>query len=63
MLSRLLALAFVLTGANTTIADDMKMSINPGDLRWEAAPATLPKGAEITVLSGDPSKEGLFVCA
>jgi hypothetical protein len=28
---RLIALAFVLAGANTAIADDMKMPINSGD--------------------------------
>ncbi|WP_247542590.1 cupin domain-containing protein [Bradyrhizobium sp. 146] len=61
MLSRLLASAFVLAGVNTAIADDMKMPINSGELKWEAAPPTLPKGADIAVLSGDPSKEGLFV--
>src|SRR5258708_29138974 len=58
---RLIALAFVLAGANTAIADDMKMPINSGDLKWGPAPPTLPKGAEITVLSGDPSKDGPFV--
>ncbi len=61
MLSRLLALAFVLAGANTAIADDMKMPTSSGDLKWETAPPTLPKGADTVVLSGDPSKEGLFV--
>jgi hypothetical protein len=61
MTRRLIALAFVLAGANTAIADDMKMPINSSDLKWGPAPATLPKGAEITVLSGDPSKDGPFV--
>src|SRR4051812_21094991 len=58
MLSRSLAFAFVLAGANTAI---VKMPANSGDLKWEAAPPNLPKGADIAVLSGDPSKEGLFV--
>src|ERR1700704_2859650 len=58
---RLIALAFVLAGANTAIADEMKMPINSSDLKWGPAPLTLPKGAEITVLSGDPSKDGPFV--
>jgi hypothetical protein len=58
---RLIALAFVLAGANTAIADDMKMPINSGDLKWGPAPPALPKGAEITVLSGDLSKNGPFV--
>jgi len=61
MSRRLIALAFVLAGANTAIADDMKMPLNSGELEWGPAPPTLPKGAEITVLSGDPSKDGPFV--
>src|SRR3954468_455296 len=61
MSGRLIPLAFVLAGANPAIADDMKMPINSGDLKWGSAPPTLPKGAEITVLSGDPSKDGPFV--
>jgi hypothetical protein len=58
---RLIAFAFVLAGAHAAIADDMKMPINSGDLKWGPAPPALPKGAEITVLSGDPSKDGPFV--
>jgi anti-sigma factor ChrR (cupin superfamily) len=61
MLRRLIALAFVLAGANTAIADDMRMPINSGDLKWGPAPPALPKGAEITVLSGDPAKDAPFV--
>lgn len=30
-------------------------------LEWKDAPASLPKGAKIAVLEGDPSKEGPFV--
>jgi len=33
----------------------------PGDIRFVAAPASLPAGAEAAVLYGDPAKEGLFV--
>jgi len=58
---RLIALAFVLAAANTAIGDDMKMPINSGDIKWGPAPPTLPKGAEMSVLSGDPSKSGPFV--
>ena len=59
---RLIALAFFFACANTAIAaDDMKMPINSGDLEWGPAPPVLPKGAEITVLSGDPSKDGPYV--
>src|SRR4051812_16288546 len=58
---KLTALAFVLACATTAIADDMKMPMNSGDLKWGPAPPNLPKGADITVLSGDPAKDGPFV--
>ena len=50
---RLIALAIVLA-CSSAIADDMKMPINSGDLKWGPAPPTLPKGAELAVLSGGP---------
>ena len=31
------------------------------DLKWKVGPPSLPKGALIAVLEGDPSKEGPFV--
>lgn len=34
--------------------------INAADLKWGDAPPGLPKGSQITVLAGDPSKEGMF---
>ena len=58
---RLIALVIVLAGANAALADDMKMPTNSGDLKWGPAPPVLPKGAEITVLSGDPFKDGPYV--
>src|SRR5437870_4141101 len=30
-------------------------------INWQAGPPSLPKGAMIAVLEGDPAKEGLFV--
>ena len=35
--------------------------VNPETLAWGPAPPMLPKGAQITVLSGDPFKDGLYV--
>jgi quercetin dioxygenase-like cupin family protein len=32
----------------------------PHDIKWGAAPPSLPAGAESAVLYGDPAKEGLF---
>jgi quercetin dioxygenase-like cupin family protein len=31
------------------------------DVKWSPAPAAFPKGAQIVVLNGDPSKDGLYV--
>jgi hypothetical protein len=56
-----IASAFLLATANAALADDMKMPANSADLKWGPAPSVLPKGAEITVLSGDPFKDGAYV--
>jgi quercetin dioxygenase-like cupin family protein len=34
--------------------------VNNADLKWGPAPPGLPKGAQATVLSGNPEKEGMF---
>jgi hypothetical protein len=33
----------------------------PDRLKWQAGPPSLPKGAQIAVLEGDPGREGPFV--
>jgi len=38
-----------------------EMPVNAGDLHWGPAPAVFPKGAEMAVLSGDPSKHDIYV--
>jgi hypothetical protein len=35
--------------------------ITPTDIKWGDAPPTLPQGAKIAVLQGDPGKAGPFV--
>ena len=40
---------------------DASSFINPKDVKWGDAPPSLPKGAKIAVLQGDPSKAGAFV--
>lgn len=32
----------------------------PGDLQWHDGPASLPAGAQMAVIEGDPKQEGLF---
>ena len=34
--------------------------MKPGDIQWQAAPPSVPKGAEIAVLYGNPAEEGPF---
>lgn len=56
-----LSLVLLLVGTTGALAEDMKMPVNASQLQWAPAPNFVPKGAQITVLSGDPSKDGLFV--
>jgi quercetin dioxygenase-like cupin family protein len=34
---------------------------SPAKIEWKAGPPSLPPGAQIAVLEGDPTKEGMFV--
>jgi anti-sigma factor ChrR (cupin superfamily) len=61
MKSLTLGLLLVVVGANGAYADDMKMPVNASQLEWAPAPNSVPEGAQIAVLSGDPSKDGLYV--
>src|SRR5216110_1091930 len=56
----LLAVVFTACVPLTASADD-HVVVSAGQLKWVAAPPSFPKGAQIAVLSGDPSKEGLYV--
>jgi len=40
---------------------DKTIFLNPDDLHWDNAPPSLPQGAKMAVLLGDPSKAGIFV--
>lgn len=57
------ALAVVL-GAGATVpafAEGPSSTINAKDVKWGPAPPSLPKGAKVAVMMGDPGKEGPFV--
>jgi quercetin dioxygenase-like cupin family protein len=43
-----------------TAADD-HVVVSADNLKWGPAPPAFPKGAQIAVVTGDPSKEGLYV--
>jgi hypothetical protein len=60
------AVAVALWSASPLAGDDhkgdMKAAIfSPDKLEWKDGPASLPKGAKIAVLEGDPGKQGPFV--
>jgi quercetin dioxygenase-like cupin family protein len=56
-----LSLVLLLVGATGALADDMKKPVNASQIEWALAPNFVPAGAQIAVLSGDPSKDGLYV--
>jgi quercetin dioxygenase-like cupin family protein len=43
------------------LAADEHVALSADQLQWNPAPPALPKGAQIAVVTGDPSKEGLYV--
>lgn len=60
---RTLSLALALL-ATFALADDHGEGITlniPSEMKWKDGPPSLPKGAQIAVLEGDPAKEGPFV--
>jgi hypothetical protein len=57
----MLATGLMLATTGTLLAQDKAgHAMRADQLHWEAAPPVLPKGAQIAVLSGDPSKAGPF---
>lgn len=59
-----LGVVLVLSGAasqDTGGGTKAEILVRPGDVKWVDAPPSLPPGAKVAVLSGDPAKEGLFV--
>src|SRR2546430_466209 len=63
---RVLALAIIACGvlagpALAQGASDAQIFINTKDIKWTDAPPSMPRGAKIAVLQGDPGKAGPFV--
>ena len=54
------ALGQEMEGAHEGHAGPSHVVVDPGDLEWMPGPASLPPGAQVAVLEGDPSKEGPF---
>jgi quercetin dioxygenase-like cupin family protein len=47
-------------GSTEPATTEQHVVLNPDDLKWGDVPPGLPPGAKMAVLSGDPSKKGLF---
>ena len=46
--------------AKKTAAKPDAVFINAAEIKWGEAPPSLPKGAKLAVMTGDPSKKGTF---
>src|SRR4051812_7344221 len=57
----LVLLAMFAIGAPSTLSAQEHTVRNAVDMKWAAGPAALPPGAQVSVLLGDPGKEGLYV--
>lgn len=57
-----IAVFFILFAAVPLIAQEKKTHamMSPGELTWSAGPGSLPKGAQVAVLEGNPAEEGIF---
>lgn len=56
-----IALAALIAATLPAWADSAALVDGPDSVKWGPAPPSLPKGAMIAVLAGDPSKEGPYV--
>jgi quercetin dioxygenase-like cupin family protein len=53
--------AALLLAALPAVASAMdKIAVQPDTLKWGPAPASLPNGAQVAVLTGDPGKDGPY---
>jgi len=64
--TKAISLAVIILGALAGPAlaqgtSDKESFVNPKDIKWGDAPPSMPKGAKIAVLQGDPGKPGPFV--
>ena len=60
LLPAALALAAASAFALPVLAADDHKIVAPNEVKWSPAPPSVPKGAEVAVLYGDPSKDGPF---
>ena len=56
-----MGVAFLVVSTALAVAQNMPMPKNASDIRWGPAPNVLPAGVQMAVVSGDPSKDALYV--
>jgi len=56
-----LCLTMFMIGAGPAFAEETVKWVTANSLQWADAPPALPKGAKAAVVSGDPSKEEVYV--
>jgi hypothetical protein len=63
ILATALALCFTSVSARSDEHTDSKDAgfFAPADIQWQDGPKSIPAGAQLAVLEGDPTKEGPFV--
>jgi quercetin dioxygenase-like cupin family protein len=61
MLKPALTVALLLAGSAVALAEGMPAPVNADKIKWSAAPAGLPPGAQLAVIAGDPSADGPYV--
>jgi quercetin dioxygenase-like cupin family protein len=57
----LAALSLALVAADDHAAKNGEVMVTPADVKWQEGPPSLPKGAKMALLEGDPSREGTLV--
>jgi quercetin dioxygenase-like cupin family protein len=55
-----LALVLFLLGGSGVMAQSGHVMLGPDDVKWGAAPPSLPRGAMLAVIEGKPSEPGPF---
>src|SRR6185295_14070916 len=52
--------AVILLGGSGALAQSGHVMLGPDEIKWGAAPPSLPRGAMLTVIEGKPSESGPF---
>src|SRR5438874_1841789 len=53
---------FVAPGRSGDEKKSMELMVYaPAEIKWQAGPASIPPGAKLALLEGDPTKDGPFV--